>query len=965
MIEIHDIRVRAHTIVSQKESRPNRLTRSAPAKWPDEILVFDTETTIDSHQELTFGAFRRCKLSSDGYVSVSEGLFHSDDLAVGQLDVLKQFVEDPQNSPQLSTKIFPPPIRIGLLTRSEFIERVFWKSIRQGAMVVGFNLPFDLSRLASKSCRSKDGGWSLILSLRKNRETGEIETNIERPRVVITAIDSKMAFISVRDIYRPEEWPIKARFLDLRTLGWALRNSSFSLESGCKSFGVPGKMIHKPTGTVCADEIKYCVQDVRATTNLLNAMKKEFDQHPIALLPDKAYSPASIAKAYLDSMNIARPKKQSAVSNKELGIAMQAYYGGRAEARIRKTSVPVVLTDFTSQYPTVNALLGNFELLTAETISFEDCTEEVKEMLASTKLEDTFSRYFWRKLPFFALVEPDHDVLPVRTVYNGRTQNIGLNHLSSEKPIWFAGPDVVAASLLCKPPKIVKAIRLVSNGKQQKLRGTNLAGMVAIDPVKDDFYRHVIEQKSLHKSTNRGLANFLKTVANSGSYGLFVQLDSEDLREPTDVQVFSGEQHFERPYSVVEKSGPWYFPPLASLITAGGRLLLAMLERKVTDAGGAYLFCDTDSLCIVSSERSGYVPCEGGPYKLQDGTHAIKSLSWKKVDQIADSFNQLNPFNPKLVKNILKIEDVNYVDSDPGNQRRQVFGYAISAKRYALYTRTENDICVVKASAHGLGYLYPPKDGFDEGASAPQWVSEAWDWLLRLEFGLRHSQPSWITLPAMMRVVLTSPNVLRDRQPEWLRPFNFFFLPVLSELSGYPAGFDPSSFKFIVPFSTDRKNWGTLSGINLCDGQNYEMEMFPNGKQDKVVAETFQTILRLYFRRPEAKSLAPDGSRCVSDTRGLLKRASIIAGEIIPVGKETDRRWEQGEDLSLLDFAVQEYRSSGDMVVANAVVREQLASWGTRGAMRRTGLHQHTIEGVKTGRAVRRSTLKRILKVMG
>jgi hypothetical protein len=167
-----------------------------------------------------------------------------------------------------------------------------------------------------------------------------------------------------------------------------------------------------------------------------------------------------------------------------------------------------------------------------------------------------------------------------------------------------------------------------------------------------------------------------------------------------------------------------------------------------------------------------------------------------------------------------------------------------------------------------------------------------------------------------------------------------------------------------VPFSSDRQKWGTLSGINRCDGQNYEMEMFPNGKQDKVVPETFQSILRLYFRRPEAKSLAPDGSRCVSETRGLLKRASIIAGEIIPVGKETDRRWEQGEDLSIVDFAVQEYRPFGDMVVVNSKVRDQLSTWGTRRSIRRTGLSQHTIEGVRAGRAVRLSTLKRILKVM-
>jgi hypothetical protein len=280
---------------------------------------------------------------------VNEGLFHADNLDARQRDLMKCFVDNPRNSPQLNGKIFPPPIQLSFLTRSEFVERIFWKAIRNGAMIVGFNLPFDLSRLAVKASPSPDGAWSLILSLRKNRETGEMEVNIERPRVVISAIDSKLAFITVRDIYRPEEWPHKARFLDLRTLGWALRNTSFSLESACKSFNVNGKLNYKPTGKVSADEIKSCLQDVRATTDLLNAMKTEFDQHSIAMLPDKAYSPASVAKAYLDAMNIARPKTSFTVCDKELGIAMQGYYGGRAEARIRKTEVPVVLTDFTSQ----------------------------------------------------------------------------------------------------------------------------------------------------------------------------------------------------------------------------------------------------------------------------------------------------------------------------------------------------------------------------------------------------------------------------------------------------------------------------------------------------------------------------------------------------------------------------------------------------------------------------------------
>ncbi len=958
MSEIHDIFTRAHTVIPEKK-RPER---QPPAKWPDDMLVIDTETTVDTAQKLNFGVYRRCKLGKSGYETFEEGLFYTDNLNASQLNVLKRFAEDPRNSPQIDLKRFPPPTRLTLYSRSAFVERVFWRAIRNGAMVVGFNLPFDLSRLAVRSAPADDGGWSLVLSMRKSRKTGDMEPNPERPRIVISSKDSKLAFISLKGIRHPQEWPYGGRFLDLRCLSWALRNESYNLNAACNAFNVPGKLNHKPTGSITIEEIKYCLQDARATTNLLNALKIEFDQHPFELQPDRAYSPASIAKAYLDVMNIARPKKIFDVPDKELGIAMQGYYGGRAECRIRKTPVPVVLTDFTSQYPTVNALLGNWDFLTAERINFEDCTEEIREMLAGLKLKDTFNPEFWKQLPFFALVLPENDILPVRTAYNGRTQNIGLNYLTSEQPIWFAGPDVVTSALLGKSPKIVKAIRMVLQGRQSDLRTTNLAGMVPINPEQDDFYCRVIEQKSLHKPTNKSLANFLKVVANSGSYGLFVQLDPERFHKAVNVKVFSGETYFERPYVAVEKSGPWYFPPLASLITAGGRLLLAMLERCVTEKGGSYLFCDTDSLCIVSNKHGRLVACSGGKFKLGNGREAVKALSWKEVEDIASLFNQLNPFNRKHVRRVLKIEDVNFVDSDPSKSRRQVFGYAISAKRYVLYTQTDSDVSIVKASGHGLGYLYPPKEGFNKTADAPQWVVEAWDWLLRKELGLKFSEPHWLDLAAMMRMALTSPNVMRDRRPKWLSPFNFFFFPLISDLGGYPAGCDRSNFKFIVSFSSNRRKWKKLRGINVCDGRNYAMEMTPSGKQNKVVPESFRIILRLYLRRPESKSLAPDETACTADTKGLLKRASVVAGEIIPVGKETDRRWEQGEDMSMLDFKVLEYRPSGNLAAADAALISEITKLGMRGAIRKTGVSQHIVEAIRGGRAVRRSTLQRILK---
>jgi hypothetical protein len=206
-------------------------------------------------------------------------------------------------------------------------------------------------------------------------------------------------------------------------------------------------------------------------------------------------------------------------------------------------------------------------------------------------------------------------------------------------------------------------------------------------------------------------------------------------------------------------------------------------------------------------------------------------------------------------------------------------------------------------------------------------------------------------------MTLTSPNVMRTNRPEWLSPFNFFFFPLLSDLGGYPAGCDRTNFKFITCFESNRENWGRLEGTNLCDGQCYKLEMSPDGKQDKVVPESFRIILRLYLRRPESKSLAPDGTPCVADTQGLLRRASVVAGQIVPVGKETDRHWEQGEDMSLADFQVLEYRADGKLVIADETLRETMSKFGVRELIRTTGLSQKTIYAILRGLPVRKRTL--------
>ena len=203
--------------------------------------------------------------------------------------------------------------------------------------------------------------------------------------------------------------------------------------------------------------------------------------------------------------------------------------------------------------------------------------------------------------------------------------------------------------------------------------------MVEINPYKDDLFRKVIEQRKLNK-VDKKLYYWLKILANS-IYGFFVELIPELQNKNVPLEICSGEKTFSDSSDVIEKAGPWFFPPLASMITSAGRLLLAMTEECVNRENGTYLFCDTDSLAIVGSK-------DGGSLKIP-GSDDRRILPWAEVQKIADKFTSLNPYDRKAVKgSILNLVDANYVDSDPTKPQRQLHGYSIAAKRYALYERT-------------------------------------------------------------------------------------------------------------------------------------------------------------------------------------------------------------------------------------------------------------------------------------
>jgi hypothetical protein len=137
----------------------------------------------------------------------------------------------------------------------------------------------------------------------------------------------------------------------------------------------------------------------------------------------------------------------------------------------------------------------------------------------------------------------------------------------------------------------------------------------------------------------------------AGAYDPLVELNAQ--RESADVtlNVYSGEPYHQQTIREREAPGPFYLPPVASLITAGGRLLLALAEKCVADAEGVYLFCDTDSLCIVANEKGGFsrggARADLGYAESADPREfaPVPFLSRDQVIEISKRFASLNPYS--------------------------------------------------------------------------------------------------------------------------------------------------------------------------------------------------------------------------------------------------------------------------------------------------------------------------------
>jgi hypothetical protein len=388
-----------------------------------------------------------------------------------------------------------------------------------------------------------------------------------------------------------------------------------------------------------------------------------------------------------------------------------------------------------------------------------------------------------------------------------------------------------------------------------------------------------------------------------------------------------------------------------------------MIECCVRDAGGTYLCCDTDALTIVASK-------DGGTVQMPNDAPPIQVLSWKVVDAIAQRFDSLSPYDRDIVPHLLRLTDENF---DENGVRRQLYGFSIAAKRYALYTtkcgrpycQHSNCLAIVDPKAHGL-IFFAPSDERKDGL--PKWWWELWEFLLRLEFAQIidpefnvlmvagnainantatqiEGQPVWISLPAMMKMRISTPNYLQQMKGK-ASPYGFVL---------HPRTRTKTRLTLLTPFNKNRSRWAKSLCINTRDGRAYHLN-----EMSRADLITLGDILCGYIQHPEIKSLGPDGQRCSAETRGLLRRISMKGGLQHAIGKEISRFDQgRGDFIENIDDVCIHY--DGGRAVANASLIAEITTRGLRKTTKETGLDRKTIRAILSGKKVKASTLMKVV----
>ena len=412
--------------------------------------MFDTETRTTPDQRLIFLVWR---LVIEGLVS-EEGIAYADDLNADETLLLEKYVVEHVSVADPAYGRVGERPRICVESLRSFLAKRFYRyGCTNKGTVVGFNLPFDISRLASYWTTARgwyEGGFSLGLVGSYDNDD-EWHDALYDPRVVMRQLNAYATAVAFRR--RDKDHTFPGHFVDCASLAYALTGELASLEGACRSFGVEVQKLPSPFGKLTEALIDHCRADVEATLALYRACIKELERHEgIDLDPARLYSPGGVAVKYLEAMGLTAPLEQFADLPDSLhAAAMCACYGGRAEGLVVREVLPVVPVDWGAMHPTIAANTDIWSVLTAERLEVVEVTDYLRTFLAAPDLVDRLlDPATWRTFGTTLVeVRPDGDLLVHRARYRDEDDwKLATNPLSYDGTLWWAWPDVAAAVVL-------------------------------------------------------------------------------------------------------------------------------------------------------------------------------------------------------------------------------------------------------------------------------------------------------------------------------------------------------------------------------------------------------------------------------------------------------------------------------------------------------------------------------------
>jgi hypothetical protein len=516
---------------------------------------------------------------------------------------------------------------------AELGRRIPGRCYQFGVPLVGWDLPWELGRLAAHTGRGRGGtAFSVTLLGCGIGVDGQWRDSFHYPRLRIEARGASQhgAFLRWVPAKDPGDRPKGHRptFVDLSVLTAAVCGGEVA--GPAEAARLLGTAWPEPTGDPIEDARCECA----ALVALYGAGTGALAELAPGLAPHQAWSTGSIVRHSRRRARIApAAESMSDVPLATKGAVAGAFLGPRVEARLVGVATPMALVDLRSTYPGCFSALGLTRLLTAERIEFEDATEEFQAFLDAPDLTrrifDPSTEKRWGAT-IVVLTASDGAVLPAMVEWApGRVGGtVAPMRFKGIPGLSYSWCDVAHAVALGGTLTIERALRPVAWGTQ-RLRPYRMPDGVEVDLRRMDL------GDAWRECRERMGTAVAKLGGNVDTFGAGAQHDRRVVARAVEVTGYSitGDAHSTpsvRPEVPAEDTSLL----LAGAVTALCRMVVGLAIARIEAVGGAVAHVATDSIAVPASKEGGLWPCPGGSHRTADGREAIRLLRFDELRAI-------------------------------------------------------------------------------------------------------------------------------------------------------------------------------------------------------------------------------------------------------------------------------------------------------------------------------------------